>query len=153
MKLSRGSLLILTRISKLQSDCSLALRIHKIGAKGQLHKRRFFNLYNVAMSENFVTVAPGLTGLLADNGCILWNGTPHTDGYGYTKLKEKLVLQYRLALDADWGRCLQEGFSAGHHCDDLSIGLSSGQKNTNLAKKYRVSTRTIYKIDKGKTWQ
>lgn len=123
------------------------------------------------MSENFVTVAPGMTGLLADNRCILWNGTlvragssrfmtpankfdkPAPTGYGYTKVKDELIVDYSLALDADLGRCLREGCSAGHHCDDISIGLSSGQKKTNLAKEYRVSRRTIYKIDKGKTWQ
>ena len=82
------------------------------------------------MSENFVTVAPGQTGLLADNGCILWKGILNTDGYGYTKVKDELIVDYSLALDADLGRCLREGFSARHHCDDISIGLKSGQKKT-----------------------
>lgn len=78
------------------------------------------------MSENFVTVVPGITGLWADNGCILWNGILNTDGYGYT-IKDELIVDYSLALDEDLGWCLREGCSAGHHCDDIGIGLKSGQ--------------------------
>ncbi len=112
------------------------------------------------MSENFVTVAPVMTGLLADNGCILSKDTLNTDGYGYTKVKDELVVDYSVALDADLGRCLREGCSAAHHCDDISIGLSQLPKKDvqwdrqhDLSIEYKVSRRTIYKIDKGKTWQ
>ena len=100
------------------------------------------------MSENFVTVAPGLTGLLANNGCILWKCTlvragssrfmtpankfdkPARTGYGCTKVKDEWVVDYRLALDADVGRCLREVLCAFHHCHEVSIDLIWGQKKT-----------------------
>jgi len=41
----------------------------------QLPYCRSPNLYNIAMSENFIKVAPGCKRLFAENGCILWNET------------------------------------------------------------------------------
>ncbi len=69
------------------------------------------------MSPNFVTVAPGLTGVLTESGCVIWTGAKKADGYGYTKINGKMVSVHRLALEAKLGRPIKPGYCACHSCD------------------------------------
>jgi DNA-binding XRE family transcriptional regulator len=71
----------------------------------------------VDMSLHFVTVAPGLTGVLNDAGCIIWQGPKLDSGYGYTKVNRKRVTVHRLALQAKLGRPIKPGYFACHTCD------------------------------------
>jgi DNA-binding XRE family transcriptional regulator len=72
------------------------------------------------MSLHFVTVAPGLTGVLNDAGCIEWQGNKLGNGYGRIWMDGKLVLVHRLVLESKVPGFLESGYLACHTCDNPS---------------------------------
>lgn len=72
------------------------------------------------MSPNFVTVAPGLTGVLTESGCIEWQGSKLGNGYGRKWINGKSVLVHRLALEVKLPGFLESGYLACHTCDNRS---------------------------------
>jgi hypothetical protein len=72
------------------------------------------------MSLHFVTVPPGLTGVLNDAGCIEWQGNKLGNGYGRIWMDGKAVLVHRLVLESKVPGFLESGYLACHTCDHPS---------------------------------
>ena len=105
------------------------------------------------MSDNLVTVAPGIEGILQTDGCIF--STALQDRKGYPPLKTingKRIRVSRLVLEHKLGRSIKAGCFACHSCDNpLCINpehLWEGTAADNLKdaiSKGRFSTSTCFK--------
>ena len=55
-----------------------------------------------------VTVAPGITGLLASNGCVIWTGALRATGYGHKLVNGKYQLVHRAVIELNSGKEIEE---------------------------------------------
>lgn len=70
--------------------------------------------------SHFVTVPPGLAGLMTAAGCIEWQGNKLRNGYGRKWINDKSVFVHRLVLESKIPGFLESGYLACHTCDNPS---------------------------------
>lgn len=70
--------------------------------------------------SHFVTVPPGLAGLMTAAGCIEWQGNKLRNGYGRKWINGKSVFVHRLVLESKIPGFLESGYLACHACDNQS---------------------------------
>lgn len=123
------------------------------------------------MFDNFiagdrVTVAPGITGLLASNGCVIWTGALRATGYGHKLVNGKDKLVHRAVVELRSGKEIKEGLVVMHLCDNrrcinpehLLVGTSKentedaiikgrkDNKHKHLSRSYKLNAVQVLEI-------
>ncbi len=113
-----------------------------------------------------VTVAPGITGLLASNDCVIWTGALRATGYGHKLVNGKYKLVHRAVVELNSGKEIEEGLVVMHLCDNrrcinpehLLVGTSKentqdaivkgrkDNKHKHLSRSYKLNAVQVLEI-------
>lgn len=99
-------------------------------------------MFDEAIPGDRVTVAPGIAGLLASNGCVIWTGAKRATGYGHKLVNGKYKLVHRAVIELNSGKEIEEGLVVMHLCDNrlcinpehLQLGTSKENTQDAIAK-------------------